>query len=117
MAQVEAAPRLSRRAGEVKDASEVAAAVRRAILSSGEVADDASPRLAEIRRSLARLRVRLQSVMESFLRGKEADRLLQDKLITTRNIMPIAAVGSQRPIYCPGRSEHLAIKITREARD
>jgi DNA mismatch repair protein MutS2 len=85
VARAEKAPGLARRASEVGDATDVAAAIRRAILPSAEVADDASPRLADIRRNLARLRVRLQSVMESFLRGKEADRLLQDKLITTRN--------------------------------
>ena len=102
VAQVEAAPRLSRRAGEVKDASEVAAAIRRAILPSGEVADDASPRLAEIRRSLARLRLRLQSVMESFLRGKEADRLLQDKLITTRNDRYVLLLKAEHRGDVPG---------------
>jgi DNA mismatch repair protein MutS2 len=102
VAQVETAPRLSRRAAEVKDASDVAAAIRRAILPSAEVADDASPRLAEIRRSLARLRVRLQSVMESFLRGKEADRLLQDKLITTRNDRYVLVLKAEHRGDVPG---------------
>jgi DNA mismatch repair protein MutS2 len=102
VAQVVGAPRLSRRAAEVKDCSEVAAAIRRAILPSGEVADDASPRLAEIRRSLARLRLRLQSVMESFLRGKEADRLLQDKLITTRNDRYVLLLKAEHRGDVPG---------------
>jgi DNA mismatch repair protein MutS2 len=101
-AQVEKAPRLSRRAAEVKDASDVAAAIRRAILPSGELADDASPRLAEIRRGLARLRLRLQSVMESFLRGKEADRLLQDKLITTRNDRYVLLLKAEHRGDVPG---------------
>ena len=102
VAQVETAPRLARRAAGVKDASEVAAAVRRAILPSGEVADDASPRLAEIRRGLARLRLRLQSVMESFLRGKEADRVLQDKLITTRNDRYVLLLKAEHRGDVPG---------------
>jgi len=102
VAQMEKAPRLSRRAAGVKDASDVAAAIRRAILPSGEVADDASPRLAEIRRNLARLRVRLQSVMESFLRGKEADRLLQDKLITTRNDRYVLLLKAEHRADVPG---------------
>ena len=102
VARAEAAPRLSRRASEVKDASEVAAAIRRAILPSAEVADDASPRLAEIRRNLARLRLRLQSVMESFLRGKEADRLLQDKLITTRNDRYVLLLKAEHRGDVPG---------------
>jgi DNA mismatch repair protein MutS2 len=102
VAGVESAPRLSRRAAEVKDASDVAAAIRRAILRSGEVADDASPRLAEIRRGLARLRLRLQSVMESFLKGKEADRLLQDKLITTRNDRYVLLLKAEHRGDVPG---------------
>ena len=53
---------------------------------TGEVADDASPAAGRDRGArLARLQAQLQSVMESFLRGKDADRLLQDKLVTTRN--------------------------------
>ena len=71
--------------GASSDESEIASAIRRAILPGGEVADNASPRLAEIRRTLARLKSQLQSVMESYLQGKDADRLLQDKLVTTRN--------------------------------
>jgi DNA mismatch repair protein MutS2 len=102
VAQAEPAPHLARRAAEVKDVTEVAAAVRRAILPSGEVADDASPRLAEIRRNLARLRLRLQSVMESFLRGKEADRVLQDKLITTRNDRYVLLLKAEHRGEVPG---------------
>ena len=102
VARVEAAPRLAARASQVKDASDVAQAIRRAILPSAEVADDASPRLAEIRRSLARLRLRLQSVMESFLRGKEADRLLQDKLVTTRNDRYVLLLKAEHRGEVPG---------------
>ena len=41
------APRLARLASRARDTSEVSLAVRRAILPTGEVADDASPKLAE----------------------------------------------------------------------
>jgi DNA mismatch repair protein MutS2 len=102
VSQAEQAPRLARRAAEVKDASDVAAAIRRAVLPSGEVSDDASPRLAEIRRGLARLRLKLQSVMESFLRGKEADRVLQDKLITTRNDRYVLLLKAEHRGDVPG---------------
>ncbi len=85
VARAEGAPRLARKASEVRDTTAVAEAIRRAILPSGEVADGASPKLQETRRAIVRLRAQLTSVMESFLRGKDADRLLQDKLITTRN--------------------------------
>jgi DNA mismatch repair protein MutS2 len=102
VARAGTAPRLARRAAEVKDASDVAAAIRRAILPSGEVADDASPRLAELRRGLARLRLKLQSVMESFLRGKEADRLLQDKVVTTRNDRYVLLLKAEHRGDVPG---------------
>ena len=85
VARVEGAPRLARIASEVSDTSEVAAAVRRALLPSGEVADDASPRLADMRRTLLRLKSQLTSVMEGYLRSRDAERLLQDRVITTRN--------------------------------
>ncbi len=55
----EGVPRLSHLASGIRDASELAGTIRRAILGSGEVADDASPRLAEARRGLLRLRAQL----------------------------------------------------------
>ncbi len=85
VAQAERAPRLARLASGIRDATDVAAVIRRAVLPSGEVADDASPKLQETRRALLRLKAQLTSVMESFLRARDADRLLQDKLVTTRN--------------------------------
>jgi DNA mismatch repair protein MutS2 len=85
VARGEGAPSLSHLAGQIVDTTDLAAAIRRAVLPSREVADDASPRLLELRRSLSRLRTELQSVMESFLHGRDADRILQEKLVTTRN--------------------------------
>jgi DNA mismatch repair protein MutS2 len=99
---VDKAPRLARRASEVKDLTLLAAAIRRAVLPSGEVADDASPRLREVRHSLARLREKLQSVMDSFVRGKDADRLLQEKLVTTRNDRYVLLVRAEQRGALPG---------------
>jgi len=96
------APELSRRAAEVADFADLAAVVRRAILPSREVADDASPRLAEIRRASVRLRASLHSVMESYLRGKDAERLLQDKLITTRNDRYVLLLKAEHRGQIPG---------------
>jgi DNA mismatch repair protein MutS2 len=85
VAGAEGAPGLARLASGIRDATEVSAPIRRAILPSGEVADDASPKLQETRRALARLKAQLTTVMESYLHGRDADRVLQDKLVTTRN--------------------------------
>jgi DNA mismatch repair protein MutS2 len=102
VARAEGAPGLSRRASEVPAMDDVSAAIRRAILASGEVSDDASPKLAETRRALARLRAQLTTVMESFLRGKEAERTLQDKLVTTRNERYVLLVKAEQRGQVPG---------------
>jgi len=102
VAGAEGARRLARLASEVGDTTPLARAIRRAILPAGEVADDASPTLAEARRALARLRVRLTSVMESFLRGKDAERVLQDKLITTRNDRYVLLLKAEHRGQIPG---------------
>ncbi len=86
----------------MRDTTEVAEAIRRALLPSGEVADDASPRLAELRRTLVRLRSQLTSVMESYLRDRDAERLLQDKVVTTRNDRYVLLVKSEHKGQLPG---------------
>ncbi len=96
------APTLARRAAEIADFADLGAVIRRSILPSREVADDASPRLAEIRRTSARLRAQLHSVMESYLKGKDADRLLQEKLITTRNDRYVLLLKAEHRGQIPG---------------
>jgi DNA mismatch repair protein MutS2 len=102
VARAEAAPRLSRRASEVRDTGDVASAIRRAILPSGEVADDASPRLADIRRTLLRLKAQLTSVMEGYLRSSDAERLLQERIITTRNDRYVLLLKAENKGQLPG---------------
>ncbi|HEY2943367.1 MAG TPA: Smr/MutS family protein [Vicinamibacteria bacterium] len=102
VARVEEAPGLAGKASRVADATPLAAAIRRAVLPSGEVADDASPKLAETRRGLVRLKSQLQSVMESFLKGKDAERLLQDRLVTTRNDRYVLLLKAEHRGAIPG---------------
>ena len=102
VASVEGAPSLASRASRVALRLDLAEAIRRAILPSREVADDASPRLRELRRTIARVRAELQSVMDSFLRGKDADRLLQDRLVTTRNDRSVLLVKAEHRGQLPG---------------
>jgi DNA mismatch repair protein MutS2 len=102
VARVEATPRLARLASEVQDTSEVAVAIRRALLPSGEVADDASPRLADLRRTLLRLKSQLTSVMEGYLRSADAERLLQDRVITTRNDRYVLLLKAENKGQLPG---------------
>jgi DNA mismatch repair protein MutS2 len=102
VARVEEAPRLAGQASRVADATPLASAIRRAVLPSREVADDASPKLAETRRGLVRLKAQLQSVMESFLKGKDAERLLQDRLVTTRNDRYVLLLKAEHRGAIPG---------------
>ncbi|HYN03517.1 MAG TPA: MutS2/Smr-associated SH3 domain-containing protein, partial [Vicinamibacteria bacterium] len=102
VAGVDGTPRLSRLASGVQDTGDVAAAIRRALLPSGEVADDASPKLADIRRTLLRLRSQLTSVMEGYLRGADAERLLQDRIITTRNDRYVLLLKAENKGQLPG---------------
>jgi DNA mismatch repair protein MutS2 len=95
-------PRLARLASEANDTSDLAGVLRRALLPTGEVADDASPRLAETRRTLARLRVQLTSVMEGYLRSRDTERLLQDQVITTRNDRYVLLLKADHKGQLPG---------------
>jgi DNA mismatch repair protein MutS2 len=102
VARADGTPRLSRLASEVQDTGDVATAIRRALLPSGEVADDASPKLADIRRTLLRLRSQLTSVMEGYLRNADAERLLQDRIITTRNDRYVLLLKAENRGQLPG---------------
>src|SRR5262245_45656081 len=61
------------------------AEVRRKIEPSGEVADNASPALASIRERLRKQKSRLRSTLDSFLRGRETSKYLQEQVVTDRN--------------------------------
>ena len=102
VARAEGAPRLARLASGVRDTSAVASRIRRAVLPGGELADDASPKLQETRRAIARLRLQLQSVLESYLRDKDAERLLQEKLVTRRNERYVLIVKAEQRGALPG---------------
>jgi len=102
VARAEGAPGLARLASEAADVSDVAVAVRRALLPGGEVADDASPRLAEVRRGLHRLRAQLTAVMEGYLRSRETERLLQDRIVTTRNDRYVLLLKADHRGQLPG---------------
>ena len=77
-------------------------AIRRALLPTGEVADDASPRLAELRRALVRLKAQLTSVMEGYLRSPDSERLLQDRIVTTRNDRYVLLLKAEQKGQLPG---------------
>ncbi len=68
------------------------AEIRRVVTEQGEVADDASPELAKIRRTRRTLQARIRDRLESVIRSPEFSKYLQDPIITMRGeryVVPI----------------------------
>lgn len=76
--------------------------IRRKIDGSGEVVDDASSQLKGIRDRLRKQRSRLRSTLESYLRGKDTARYLQDQIVTDRNGRFVLVVKSENRSAIPG---------------
>jgi DNA mismatch repair protein MutS2 len=85
-------PLLSARAGSVADLRPLAVAIRRAVLSNGEISDDASPELRRIRASIGRTRETIQKTLERMLRARGGD--AGEDYVTLRNdrfVIPVRA--------------------------
>ena len=81
--------------GEIAD-------VRRTIDAAGEVADDATPALAGIRERLRKQRARLRTTLESFLRGRDTAKYLQEQVVTDRNGRYVLVVRAEHRSAVPG---------------
>ncbi len=79
-----------------------AADIREKIDASGDVADNASPELRAIRDRLRRQRARLRSTLESYLRGRDTSRYLQDQIVTDRNGRYVLVVRAEHRAAIPG---------------
>jgi DNA mismatch repair protein MutS2 len=93
---------LAHRASSVPSLLDLAATVRRVVLPSGEVSDQASPRLADIRRTIAQARLRLQEVMTSYVQDRGSARLLQERIISTRNDRYVLLLKAENRGQLPG---------------
>jgi DNA mismatch repair protein MutS2 len=78
------------------------AQTREKIDPSGEVVDHASPELRLIRERLRKQRSRLRTTLESYLRGKETAKYLQDQVVTERNGRYVLVVKSEHRTGIPG---------------
>jgi DNA mismatch repair protein MutS2 len=76
--------------------------VRQKIEPSGEVLDTASPDLRSIRDRLRKQRNRLRTTLESYLRGRETTRYLQEQIVTDRNGRFVLLVKSEHRASIPG---------------
>jgi DNA mismatch repair protein MutS2 len=69
---------------------------------SGEVVDHASSELRLIRDRLRKQRSRLRTTLESYLRGKDTAKYLQDQVVTERNGRYVLVVKSEHRAGIPG---------------
>jgi DNA mismatch repair protein MutS2 len=77
-------------------------AIRAAIDPEGEVLDDASPKLRTIRERLRRQRNRLRGTLESYLRGRDTAKYLQERVVTERGGRFVLVVRSEHRTAIPG---------------
>ena len=76
--------------------------VRKKIDPGGEVVDDASPELRSIRDRLRKQRTRLRGTLESYLRGKDTAKYLQQQIVTDRNGRYVLVVRAEHRSAIPG---------------
>jgi DNA mismatch repair protein MutS2 len=76
--------------------------IREKIAASGEVNDHASGELRSIRDRLRKQRARLRNTLESYLRGRETSRYLQDQIVTDRNGRYVLVVRAEHRSAIPG---------------
>jgi DNA mismatch repair protein MutS2 len=76
--------------------------VRKAISQHGEVNDDASSALANLRDTLRRQRQRLRGTLESYLRGRDTAKYLQEQVVTERNGRYVLVVRAEHRGAIPG---------------
>ncbi len=90
-------PLLAARAGAVADLRPLAAVIRRAVLPSGEISDDASPELRRIRATIGRTRETIQKSLERVLRSRGSD--AGEDYVTLRNdrfVIPVRAADRRQ---------------------
>jgi DNA mismatch repair protein MutS2 len=76
--------------------------VRHKIGEAGDVLDHASPVLQGVRERLRKQRARLRSTLESYLRGKDTAKYLQEQVVTERNGRYVILVRSEHRSSIPG---------------
>jgi len=92
-------PRLDEWARSLADFRDLVTELEGKIHPDGSVDSSASPELARIRRSIERLRVEVQALLERLLRQLSREGVLQDAVVTLRNdrfVIPVRAEEKRR---------------------
>jgi DNA mismatch repair protein MutS2 len=97
-------PLLAARVATLPDLGSVTAAIRRAILPNGDVADEASSELKRIRATMARTRDTVQKQLQALLRARAAGRESEgaEDYVTIRNDRFVIPVRAQDRREVPG---------------
>ena len=95
-------PILARTIAGASSFEQETADIRRKIDPAGDVADDASPELRAIRERLRKQRSRLRGTLESYIRGKDTSKYLQQQIVTDRNGRYVLVVRSEHRAAIPG---------------
>jgi DNA mismatch repair protein MutS2 len=95
-------PQLEAVSGSAASFKGETAHVREKIDANGDVFDHASPQLKMIRERLRKQRTRLRGTLESYLRGKETAKYLQDQVVTERNGRYVIVVKAEHRSSIPG---------------
>lgn len=95
-------PRLVALVGGTASFADETTDVRRKIGAHGDVLDTASQALATLRDKLRRQRQRLRGTLESYLRGRDTAKYLQDLVVTERNGRFVLVVKSEHRNAIPG---------------
>lgn len=95
-------PALTAVAAAIPECAELRVRLRRALLPSGELSDDASPELARLRRQRARQRQTIEQALARQMRTLGAEGALQDEIITVRNERFVLPVRAEQRRRAPG---------------
>jgi DNA mismatch repair protein MutS2 len=87
---------------QLQDAPEVRQALHRALDNDGVVQDSASPKLAELRRRARALERRLQDTLAEMVNQTEAEGVVRDRFVTTRNGRFVIPVKREQRGSMPG---------------
>lgn len=96
-------PRLAELAGNIPELETVQSDITRVIdIDAGEVRDNASDKLAKLRAQSARLKKRLQKLLDSTLASRDNAKILQEAIVTTRNGRPVVPIKAECKSQFPG---------------
>jgi DNA mismatch repair protein MutS2 len=95
-------PFLDRASGAAASFKGETTQTRAKIDPSGEVVDDASPELRGLRDRLRKQRTRLRGTLESYLRGKDTSKYLQEQVVTERNGRYVLVIKAEQRAGIPG---------------